>query len=374
MKKKILLTFGTRPEAIKMAPLVKSLDDSFEVSVCVTGQHRQMLDQVLELFEIVPNSDLNIMKDGQDLFDITSNIISKFKSALEEFKPDLVLVHGDTTTSVVCALSAFYKKIPVGHIEAGLRTKNIYSPFPEEMNRQITSRIASFHFAPTNQAKKNLLDEGVDKKKIFVTGNTIVDSLEMIREKAKAQEFPQAILEDLPFLKNNEYQDIILITGHRRENFGEGFKQICLGLKDIAIEFKDHKLVYPLHLNPNVVGPANSILGGIENIYLIKPVEYLVFIKLMQVAKLVITDSGGIQEEAPSFSLPVLVMRDTTERPEAIESGCAKLVGPNRDSIFQNTKEILCNDQKYSKMISSSNPYGDGEASRIIKEILLKNL
>ena len=372
--KKILIAFGTRPEAIKMAPLIKSLSSSFEISVCVTGQHRQMLDQVLELFEIKPDVDLDIMKEGQDLFDITSRILLKFKDVLINLEPDLVLVHGDTTTSMTCALSSFYNNTPVGHVEAGLRTNNIYSPFPEELNRQITARIAKFNFPPTLNSKINLINEGVKEDRIFITGNTIVDSLETIKLRALQEEFPEKILTDLPFLNNDLKKQIILITGHRRENFGEGFKEICFGLKDLANHYKELKFIYPVHLNPNVIEPVEEVLGNIENMYLIEPVEYLVFIKLMQISRLIITDSGGIQEEAPSFSLPVLVMRDTTERPEAIDSGHARLVGADRKSILDQGKEILDNEAHYSQILESNNPFGDGKASDKIKEILIANL
>ncbi len=374
MKKKILLAFGTRPEAIKMAPLVKSLATSFDVMVCTTGQHRKMLDQVLDLFEIKPDVDLDIMKPDQDLFDITSNILSKFKYVLEDLMPDLVLVHGDTSTSMACALSSFYKNIPIGHVEAGLRTNNIFSPFPEEMNRQVTSRLATFNFAPTKNSMNNLIKEGISEKSIFITGNTIVDSLETVKLKAQSEAFPTDLLNNLTFLNNKLEQEIVLITGHRRENFGKGFEEICLGLKDLAFKYKNIKFIYPVHLNPNVIKPVKKILGDIENMYLIEPVEYLTFIKLMEISKLIITDSGGIQEEAPSFSLPVLVMRDSTERPEAIQSGYARLVGANRKAIFENGNEILKGQKIYSNNLLTKNPFGDGTASDKIKEVLLENL
>jgi UDP-N-acetylglucosamine 2-epimerase (non-hydrolysing) len=367
--KKVLVAFGTRPEAIKMAPLIKTLSTSFKVSVCVTGQHRKMLDQVLDLFQITPDIDLDIMRDSQDLFDITSSILTSFKQVLDSVDPHIVLVHGDTSTSFACALSSFYKKIPVAHVEAGLRTNDIYSPFPEELNRQLTSSIATLHFAPTQNSKKNLLKEGVKPKNIFITGNTIVDSLKDIEAKARKENFPKNIIDDLPFLL--EDKEIVLITGHRRENFGKGFEEICYGIRDLASEFLDRKFVYPVHLNPQVLKPVKDILGDVPNVFLTDPVQYITFIKLMLISSLIITDSGGIQEEAPSFSVPVLVMRDSTERPEAIESGHAKLVGACRESILEEGRNLLKKGRQSSNTLSSANPFGDGNASERIKEILL---
>ena len=367
---KILIIFGTRPEAIKMAPIVKSLESDFEIRVCVTAQHREMLDQVLNIFEIKPDIDLDLMKHKQTLSELSSRILSSVDNVLDQEKPDLVLVHGDTTTSTIAALCSFYKKIDVGHVEAGLRTNEKYSPFPEEMNRQLTSKIASIHFAPTLTAKKNLLNEGIKEDSIHVTGNTVVDALKKIREKAKGIKFSDKLINDLPFLNNNE--KIILVTGHRRENFGSGFEEICAGIKDIALEFPSINIVYPVHLNPNVLEPTNKFIGNLKNVHLIQPVEYIHFIKLMEKSQLIITDSGGIQEEAPSFSLPVLVMRDSTERPEAIESGNAILVGANRESIFANAKKLLQNVTKLDFDESIINPFGDGNASNKIKDILKK--
>lgn len=369
--KRILIAFGTRPEAIKMAPLVKCLSSSFDISVCVTAQHRLMLDQVLDLFEISPDVDLNIMRDNQDLFDITSSILMSFREVLDTLNPHMVLVHGDTSTSLACALSSFYRRIPVAHVEAGLRTNDIYSPFPEELNRQLTSRIASLHFAPTQISKDNLIKEGINEDTIHITGNTIVDSLEEIKVKAGQMKFPSKILDDLPFLQNVKEKEVVLITGHRRENFGEGFKEICHGIKDLANVFEDLKFVYPVHLNPQVLKPVKKILEGIPNIYLIDPVEYIIFIKLMSISRLVITDSGGVQEEAPSFSVPVLVMRDNTERPEAVNTGHAKLVGAKRKSILKEGINILNQGRQLSKLSSSDNPFGDGKASEKIQKILL---
>ena len=370
--KKVLVAFGTRPEAIKMAPVIKTLSTSFEVSVCVTGQHRTMLDQALDLFQIKPDVDLDIMKDSQDLFDITSSILINFKEVLDTINPHIVLVHGDTSTSFACALSSFYKKIPVAHVEAGLRTYNIYSPFPEEMNRHLTSRIATLNFAPTKNSKENLLKEGIKADNIFVTGNTIVDSLKDIESKARKENFPQELLDELPFLSDSNEKEIVLITGHRRENFGKGFEEICNGIKDLANEFLDLKFVYPVHLNPQVLEPVKEILGEEPNIYLTDPVEYITFIKLMLISSLIITDSGGIQEEAPSFSVPVLVMRDSTERPEAIDSGHAKLVGASRESILKEGRSLLNENRTLSKSLFSDNPFGDGNASERIKKVLME--
>jgi len=369
---KVLAVFGTRPEAIKMAPLVNALSRKVDVKVCVTAQHREMLDQVLGLFKITPDYDLNIMKHGQDLFDITSNVLLGIKKVLQSECPDIVLVHGDTTTSMAVALAAFYLQIPVGHVEAGLRTHNINSPFPEEFNRQLTSKIATFNFAPTEVARQNLLDEKVKDSQIFVTGNTVIDALLSTLEKARSTNFSTNIFKVAPFLKQTVNSSrIILVTGHRRENFGQGFEDICQALHDIARENPDVKIIYPVHLNPNVREPVNRILSNINNVYLIEPMEYLTFIKLMDLSYLILTDSGGIQEEAPSLGKPVLVMRDTTERPEALKAGTVKLVGTNKESIVKMVNQLLTDDKFYGKMSRAHNPYGDGDSSNMICDILL---
>ncbi|HPQ35851.1 MAG TPA: UDP-N-acetylglucosamine 2-epimerase (non-hydrolyzing) [Tenuifilaceae bacterium] len=377
--KKILIVFGTRPEAIKMAPVVKAFQSdliNFETKVCVTAQHREMLDQVLNIFEIKPDYDLNIMKAGQDLFDISARVLLEIRPVLQEFKPDIVLVHGDTTTSSMAALAAFYEHIPVGHVEAGLRTHNIYSPWPEEVNRQITGRIASFHFAPTELSKQNLLKENIQETSIIITGNTVIDALFLAIDKIKEDKNLKAKL--IAQIEANGYSNyfkvdsgdrkLVLITGHRRENFGEGFINICEAIKEIATANQDFDLVYPVHLNPNVQRPVKEILGGISNVYLINPLDYLPFILLMEKSYLILTDSGGIQEEAPSLGKPVLVMRDTTERPEAIEAGTVKLVGTDKDLIISSVNELISNSELYNKMSTAHNPYGDGDASeRIVK-------
>ena len=370
---KILTVFGTRPEAIKMAPVIRALDDNFDVKICVTAQHRHMLDQVLELFEIEPDYDLNIMQPGQDLFDITSNVFSGIKKVLDVEKPDIVLVHGDTTSSMVVAMAAFYLHIPIGHVEAGLRTYNVKSPFPEEFNRQVTSRIATFHFAPTKVSRQNLLDEKVSDNQIFVTGNTVIDALLSMLENARADVFSDNILKRMPFLKQEKSNipRIILVTGHRRENFGSGFEEICYTLRTIANDNPDIQIIYPVHLNPNVTEPVNRILSNFNNVHLIEPMEYLNFIKLMDLSYLILTDSGGIQEEAPSLGKPVLVMRNTTERPEALESGTVKLVGTNKNEIIKMVNRLLNDHDFYMQMSRSHNPYGDGNASGIICDILL---
>lgn len=369
---KVLAIFGTRPEAIKMAPVVHSLSKKLDVKVCITAQHREMLDQVLDLFEIIPDYDLDIMKSGQDLFDITSNVLLGIKEVLQSASPDIVLVHGDTTTSMAAAMAAFYLQIPVGHVESGLRTHNIKSPFPEEFNRQLTSRIATFNFAPTYMARQNLLDEKVQDSKIYITGNTVIDALFSMVKKARSTDFSGSLLRVAPFLsqKDNAFR-IILVTGHRRENFGPGFEEICLALYDIATENPDVYIVYPVHLNPNVREPVNRVLSHVDNIYLIEPMEYLTFIKLMDLSYLILTDSGGIQEEAPSLGKPVLVMRDTTERPEALESGTVKLVGANQKEIVRMTNKLLTDDKIYDQMSRANNPYGNGDASNIICDILM---
>jgi UDP-N-acetylglucosamine 2-epimerase (non-hydrolysing) len=370
---KILVVFGTRPEAIKMAPVIRALDDNFDVKICVTAQHRQMLDQVLELFEITPDYDLDIMQPGQDLFDITSNVLSGVKKVLQIEEPDVVLVHGDTTTSMATAMAAFYLKIAVGHVEAGLRTYDINSPFPEECNRQITSRIATLHFAPTKISRQNLLDEKVPDSQIYVTGNTVIDALLSMVEKARIVDFSDTLLKRMPFLKQEKsgMPRIILVTGHRRENFGLGFEEICYALSVVANENPDVQIIYPVHLNPNVREPVNRILSNLNNVYLIEPMEYLTFTKLMDLSYLILTDSGGIQEEAPSLGKPVLVMRDTTERPEAVESGTVKLVGTNKNEIVKIVNRLLTDSNFYMQMSKAHNPYGDGKAGGIICDILV---
>ena len=370
---KILAVFGTRPEAIKMAPVILALGDNFDVKICVTAQHRQMLDQVLELFEITPDYDLDIMQPGQDLFDITSNVLLGVKKVLQIEEPDVVLVHGDTTTSMATAMAAFYLKIPVGHVEAGLRTYDINSPFPEEFNRQITSRIATLHFAPTKISRQNLLDEKVSDGQIYVTGNTVIDALLSMVEKARIVDFSDTLLKRMPFLKQEKsgMPRIILVTGHRRENFGLGFEEICHALSVVANENSDIHIIYPVHLNPNVREPVNRILSNLNNVHLIEPMEYLTFIKLMDLSYLILTDSGGIQEEAPSLGKPVLVMRDTTERPEAVESGTVKLVGTNKNDIVKMVNRLLTDGNFYMQMSKAHNPYGDGKAGGIICDILV---
>ena len=378
--KKILLVFGTRPEAIKMAPLVKKLQqmpEEFQTVVCVTGQHREMLDQVLRLFDISPEYDLNIMKPNQDLYDVTSRILLGMRDVLREVQPDIVLVHGDTTTSMAAALAAFYQQIPVGHVEAGLRTGNIYSPWPEEMNRLITGRITTHHFSPTPLAKENLLREHVDEKQIIVTGNTVIDALQMVvkrlaEDKALANEVAIKINQmgyDVQRLEGK--RRMVLITGHRRENFGEGFLNICHAIKHLAEQYKDVDFVYPMHLNPNVRKPVLEILGEkAENVFLIEPLDYLPFVYMMQHSTLILTDSGGVQEEAPGLGKPVLVMRDTTERPEAVEAGTVLLVGTNREKIEQGVSTLLDDAETYRRMSEAVNPYGDGLAcERIVKKL-----
>ena len=378
--KKILLVFGTRPEAIKMAPLVKKLQEmpeAFQTIVCVTGQHREMLDQVLKLFEITPDYDLNIMKPNQDLYDITSRILLGMRDVLREVQPDIVLVHGDTTTSMAAALAAFYQQIPVGHVEAGLRTGNIYSPWPEEMNRLITGRITTHHFSPTPLSKENLLKEGVKGEQIIVTGNTVIDALQMVVGKLRedttlATEVANRISEmgyDVQRLDGN--RRMVLITGHRRENFGEGFLNICHAIKHLAEQYPDVDFVYPMHLNPNVRKPVLEILGeGAENVFLIEPLDYLPFVYMMQHSTLILTDSGGVQEEAPGLGKPVLVMRDTTERPEAVEAGTVLLVGTNREKIEQGVSQLLDDADTYRRMSEAVNPYGDGLAcNRIVDRL-----
>lgn len=374
-----MLVFGTRPEAIKMAPLVKEFQkhpDTFETVVCVTAQHREMLDQVLHIFDIVPDYDLNIMKQGQDLYDITSRVLIGIRDVLKEVQPDVVLVHGDTTTSTATALAAFYQQIPVGHVEAGLRTHNIYSPWPEEMNRQLTGRIATYHFAPTPLSRQNLLTENIDDKQTFVTGNTVIDALywvvKRIKEDVLLEENLKKILAESSYDINRlaDGKRIVLITGHRRENFGEGFISMCTAIKDLSAKYPDVDFVYPMHLNPNVRKPIREVFGETPatNMFFIEPLEYLSFVYLMEKAYLVLTDSGGIQEEAPGLGKPVLVMRDTTERPEALDAGTVKLVGTDYDKIIAEVSYLIENESYYEQMSKAVNPYGDGTACKRIVE------
>ena len=366
--KKIMLVFGTRPEAIKMAPLVKEFkkhNDKFKTIVCVTGQHREMLDQVLHIFDIHPDYDLNIMKQGQDLYDVTARVLTGMRDVLKEAQPDVVLVHGDTTTSTAAALAAFYQQIPVGHVEAGLRTHNIYSPWPEEMNRQITGRIATYHFSPTPLSQQNLLKEGVNKEQIVVTGNTVIDALYMVVDKIKQDKELDA----------SHGKRMVLITGHRRENFGEGFLSMCRAIQALTQKYPDVDFVYPMHLNPNVRKPIHQVFGedlaNLGNMFFIEPLEYLSFVYLMEKSTIVLTDSGGIQEEAPGLGKPVLVMRDTTERPEALEAGTVKLVGTNYDKIVSEVSALLENEAYYNEMSQAVNPYGDGKAcGRIVATLI----
>ena len=381
MCKRIMLVFGTRPEAIKMAPLVKEFQkypDKFQTIVCVTGQHREMLDQVLHIFEIRPDYDLNIMKQRQDLYDVTARVLIGMRDVLKETQPDVVLVHGDTTTSTAAALAAFYQQIPVGHVEAGLRTHNIYSPWPEEMNRQITGRIATYHFSPTLLSRKNLLAEGVKEEQIIVTGNTVIDALYMVVDKIKQDKALDAELEIV--LRQAGYEvnrlakgkKLVLITGHRRENFGDGFISMCRAIQALTLKYPDVDFVYPMHLNPNVRRPIHQVFGedlaNLGNMFFIEPLEYLSFVYLMEKSFLVLTDSGGIQEEAPGLGKPVLVMRDTTERPEALDAGTVKLVGTDYDRIVSEVSALLEDVEYYDQMSKAVNPYGDGKAcERIIK-------
>jgi len=372
--KKILLVFGTRPEAIKMAPLVKAFENepTIESKVCVTAQHREMLDQVLEMFNITPDYDLNLMRPGQDLYDITANVLLGMKSVLEDFKPDFILVHGDTTTTSSASLAAFYQKIKVGHVEAGLRTGDIYSPWPEEANRQITGVLANYHFAPTTTSQNNLLKENKDSKNIIVTGNTVIDALFLALDQIENNSgLKDKIIDSI----NSQYElkdnkKIILVTGHRRENFGDGFINICEALKTIATNNPDIDIVYPVHLNPNVQKPVKEILSNTPNVYLINPLQYESFIYMMNKSYFIITDSGGVQEEAPSLGKPVLVMRDTTERPEAVEAGTVKLVGTNKEAIIQEAQKLLDDEKEYNKMSKAHNPYGDGKACERIVEFI----
>lgn len=381
--KTILLVFGTRPEAIKMCPLVKEFEKhpaDFKTLVCVSGQHREMLDQVLSIFEVKPDYDLNIMQQGQDLYDVTSKVLLGMRNVLKEVKPDIVLVHGDTTTSTAAALASFYQQIPVGHVEAGLRTNDIYSPWPEEMNRQITSRIATYNFAPTPLSKENLLKENLKQESIIVTGNTVIDALHWVVNKLKTDkelaDKQKAVLKqagyDVDRLQNGKR--LVLITGHRRENFGEGFINICTAIKDLKDKYKEVDFVYPMHLNPNVRKPIHEVFGedltNLDNMFFIEPLQYLEFVYLMEKSTIVLTDSGGIQEEAPGLGKPVLVMRNTTERPEALKAGTVKLVGTDYNAITRNVSILLDNEKQYTLMSRAINPYGDGHACKRIVEKL----
>ena len=362
---KILIIFGTRPEAIKMAPLVLRLRQSLEVKVCVTGQHRQMLDQVLGLFQIVPDYDLNLMKPNQNLANLTAEVLNGVTQILQKRKFDWVLVQGDTTSTMAGAMAAFYQKVRVGHVEAGLRTYNLNSPFPEELNRQVTSKMAQLHFAPTAESKQNLLKEGFSENNISITGNTVIDALHWVLEHSTPL--------DLALPIDLQQSRMILVTGHRRENFGEGFQQICEALQTIALQQPDVQIVYPVHLNPNVLEPVNRILSNLQNIHLLEPLEYPQFVHLMNQSALILTDSGGVQEEAPSLGKPVLVMRDTTERPEAVQAGTVKLVGANQRTIVDETIRLLNDSEAYRKMAFAHNPYGDGTASEKIMETLVNH-
>ena len=380
-----MLVFGTRPEAIKMAPLVKEFQkypEQFQTIVCVTGQHREMLDQVLHIFEIEPDYDLNIMKQGQDLYDVTARVLIGMRDVLKETQPDVVLVHGDTTTSTATALAAFYQQIPVGHVEAGLRTHNVYSPWPEEMNRQITGRIATYHFAPTPLSRQNLLDEGIKEEAITVTGNTVIDALYMVVDRIKNDKTLDfglncsLIKAGYDVDRLNDGKKLVLITGHRRENFGDGFISMCQAIKTLSEKYPDVDFVYPMHLNPNVRKPIHEVFGedlsGLGNMFFIEPLEYLSFVYLMEKSTIVLTDSGGIQEEAPGLGKPVLVMRDTTERPEALEAGTVKLVGTNFDRIVEEVSCLLKDQDYYGMMSEAVNPYGDGNACKRIFDFVTK--
>ena len=384
--RKVLLVFGTRPEAIKMAPLVMELQkqkERIETVVCVTGQHREMLDQVLEIFDIKPDYDLNIMKRGQDLYDVTARVLTGMREVLKEIKPDIVLVHGDTTTSTAAALAAFYQQIPVGHVEAGLRTHNIYSPWPEEMNRLLTGRLATYHFSPTPLSRNNLIKESVDDRNIIVTGNTVIDALYWVVDKIKNNKELDNELEDIlskagyDVNRLNNGKKLVLITGHRRENFGDGFINMCTAIKDLTVKYPDLDFVYPMHLNPNVRKPIHDVggenLSGLKNMFFIEPLEYLSFVYLMEKSSIVLTDSGGIQEEAPGLGKPVLVMRDTTERPEALDAGTVKLVGTDYNKIVNEVSSLIDDKAAYEKMSKAVNPYGDGLAcGRIVNALLYR--
>ena len=384
--KKVMLVFGTRPEAIKMAPLVKEFQKQpkrVETVVCVTGQHREMLDQVLKIFDIKPDYDLNIMKQGQDLYDVTARVLTGMRDVLKEVKPDVVLVHGDTTTSTAAALAAFYQQIPVGHVEAGLRTHNIYSPWPEEMNRLLTGRLATYHFSPTPLSRNNLIKESVDDRNIIITGNTVIDALYWVVDKIKNNKELDNELEDIlskagyDVNRLNNGKKLVLITGHRRENFGDGFINMCTAIKDLTVKYPDFDFVYPMHLNPNVRKPIHEVFGenlsGLKNMFFIEPLEYLSFVYLMEKSSIVLTDSGGIQEEAPGLGKPVLVMRDTTERPEALDAGTVKLVGTDYNKIVNEVSSLIDDKAAYEKMSKAVNPYGDGLAcGRIVNALLYR--
>ena len=384
--KKVMLVFGTRPEAIKMAPLVKEFQKQpkrVETVVCVTGQHREMLDQVLKIFDIKPDYDLNIMKQGQDLYDVTARVLTGMRDVLKEVKPDVVLVHGDTTTSTAAALAAFYQQIPVGHVEAGLRTHNIYSPWPEEMNRLLTGRLATYHFSPTPLSRNNLIKESVDDRNIIITGNTVIDALYWVVDKIKNNKELDNELEDIlskagyDVNRLNNGKKLVLITGHRRENFGDGFINMCTAIKDLTVKYPDLDFVYPMHLNPNVRKPIHEVFGenlsGLKNMFFIEPLEYLSFVYLMEKSSIVLTDSGGIQEEAPGLGKPVLVMRDTTERPEALDAGTVKLVGTDYNKILNEVSSLIDDKAAYEKMSKAVNPYGDGLAcGRIVNALLYR--
>ena len=384
--KKVMLVFGTRPEAIKMAPLVKEFQKQpkrVETVVCVTGQHREMLDQVLKIFDIKPDYDLNIMKQGQDLYDVTARVLTGMRDVLKEVKPDVVLVHGDTTTSTAAALAAFYQQIPVGHVEAGLRTHNIYSPWPEEMNRLLTGRLATYHFSPTPLSRNNLIKESVDDRNIIITGNTVIDAPYWVLDKIKNNKELDNELEDIlskagyDVNRLNNGKKLVLITGHRRENFGDGFINMCTAIKDLTVKYPDLDFVYPMHLNPNVRKPIHEVFGenlsGLKNMFFIEPLEYLSFVYLMEKSSIVLTDSGGIQEEAPGLGKPVLVMRDTTERPEALDAGTVKLVGTDYNKIVNEVSSLIDDKAAYEKMSKAVNPYGDGLAcGRIVNALLYR--
>lgn len=384
--KKVMLVFGTRPEAIKMAPLVKEFQkqkERIETVVCVTGQHREMLDQVLEIFDIKPDYDLNIMKQGQDLYDVTARVLTGMREVLKEVKPDVVLVHGDTTTSTAAALATFYQQIPVGHVEAGLRTHNIYSPWPEEMNRLLTGRLATYHFSPTPLSRNNLIKESIDDRNIIVTGNTVIDALYWVVDKIKNNKELNNELENVlskagyDVNRLNNGKKLVLITGHRRENFGDGFINMCTAIKDLMVKYPDVDFVYPMHLNPNVPKPIHEVFGenlsGLKNMFFIEPLEYLSFVYLMEKSSIVLTDSGGIQEEAPGLGKPVLVMRNTTERPEALNAGTVKLVGTDYNKIVNEVSSLIDDKAAYEKMSKAVNPYGDGLAcGRIVNALLYR--
>ena len=384
--KKVMLVFGTRPEAIKMAPLVKEFQkqkERIETVVCVTGQHREMLDQVLEIFDIKPDYDLNIMKQGQDLYDVTARVLTGMREVLKEVKPDVVLVHGDTTTSTAAALATFYQQIPVGHVEAGLRTHNIYSPWPEEMNRLLTGRLATYHFSPTPLSRNNLIKESIDDRNIIVTGNTVIDALYWVVDKIKNNKELNNELENIlskagyDVNRLNNGKKLVLITGHRRENFGDGFINMCTAIKDLMVKYPDVDFVYPMHLNPNVRKPIHEVFGenlsGLKNMFFIEPLEYLSFVYLMEKSSIVLTDSGGIQEEAPGLGKPVLVMRNTTERPEALNAGTVKLVGTDYNKIVNEVSSLIDDKAAYEKMSKAVNPYGDGLAcGRIVNALLYR--